>query len=199
MKKVLIIYAHPIENKSRVNKQLINAVSDMDHVTINNLYENYPDFFINVKYEQGLLLKHDIIIWHHPLYWYSAPAILKEWFDLVLEHGFAYGREGNALKGKWAMNCITTGGREATYQPDGMNRYTVGQFLLPYNQSANLCKMQYLSPYVIHGVHLLNESSVAEEIQAYVNMVKNLRDDVFDLNELKSNDYLNKIIKRINN
>lgn len=27
----------------------------------------------------------------HPFYWYSTPALLKEWQDLVLEHGWAYG------------------------------------------------------------------------------------------------------------
>jgi glutathione-regulated potassium-efflux system ancillary protein KefG len=36
----------------------------------------------------------------HLLYWYSTPAILKEWQDLVLEHVFAYGHEGTKLHGK---------------------------------------------------------------------------------------------------
>ena len=62
----------------------------VEGVTVNNLYEKYPDFFIDVPEEQRLLLENDIIIWHHPFYWYSAPAILKEWMDLVLQHGFAY-------------------------------------------------------------------------------------------------------------
>jgi hypothetical protein len=28
------------------------------------------------------LLQHEIIIFHHPFFWYSTPAILKEWQDL---------------------------------------------------------------------------------------------------------------------
>jgi glutathione-regulated potassium-efflux system ancillary protein KefG len=175
MKKVLIIFAHPMEQKSRVNKKLIEAVGNMDNVTVNNLYERYPDFFIDVKYEQGLLLKHDVIIWHHPLYWYSAPALLKEWFDLVLEHGFAYGKDANALKGKVVMNCITTGGRKSTYASGGLNRYPITDYLLPFNQSAHLCKMNYQKPFVVHGVHLLSDEEIENYKTEYQQLVSRLR------------------------
>ncbi|MCU4156762.1 NAD(P)H-dependent oxidoreductase [Carboxylicivirga sp. A043] len=177
MKKILIIFAHPMEQKSRVNKELIEAVADMEHVTVNNLYERYPDFFIDVKYEQGLLLKHDVIIWHHPFYWYSSPALLKEWFDLVLEHGFAYGKDAFALKGKQVMNCITTGGRESTYAPGGLNRYPITDYLLPFKQSAYLCKMNYLPPFVVHGVHLLTEDEIENYKKEYQQLMMSLRNN----------------------
>ena len=64
----------------------------MEGVRLHDLYEAYPDFLIDVEAEQALLLEHDVIVFQHPVYWYSSPAILKEWQDLVLEHGFAYGR-----------------------------------------------------------------------------------------------------------
>ena len=41
-----------------------------------------------------------MIVFQHPVYWYSSPAILKEYQDLVLEYGFAYGHDGHALDGK---------------------------------------------------------------------------------------------------
>ncbi|MBR8535361.1 NAD(P)H-dependent oxidoreductase [Carboxylicivirga sediminis] len=195
MKKILIIYAHPIEHKSRINRQLINAVEGIEHVTVNNLYEKYPDFFIDVKYEQELLLEHDIIIWHHPFYWYSAPALLKEWFDLVLEHGFAYGREGKALKGKWTMNCITTGGQQETYQSDGLNRHDIKQFLLPYEQSAYLCRMKYLSPFVVFGSHLLNESEIDKKVLTYTKLIIGLRDDEFTISTLQSRKIVNELLQ----
>ena len=58
----------PAYHKSRINKALINAIQNIDGVTVNNLYEKYPDFFIDVPAEQRLLLENDIIIWHHPFY-----------------------------------------------------------------------------------------------------------------------------------
>ena len=90
-------------------------VSNERGVTINSLYDRYPDFYIDVIAEQQLLLEHDIIIWQHPFFWYSGPALLKEWFDLVLQHGFAYGEKGLKLQGKKAMSVITTGGRQDVY------------------------------------------------------------------------------------
>ncbi|MCU7375699.1 NAD(P)H-dependent oxidoreductase [Paucibacter sp. O1-1] len=73
-------------------------------MTINDLYANYPDFLIDVAREQQLCESHDVIIFQHPFYWYSTPAIVKEWLDLVLEHGWAYGKTGTALKDKMVLS-----------------------------------------------------------------------------------------------
>ena len=79
--KILVLFAHPALQKSRVNSVMLDAIHGLEGVTIHNLYEEYPDFHIDIKKEQQLLLDHDIIILHHPFYWYSAPAIVKEWID----------------------------------------------------------------------------------------------------------------------
>jgi len=105
--RVLILFAHPALEKSRVNRRLIAAVQDLENVTINDLYEQYPDFYIRVKREQELLLSHDVIVFQHPFYWYSCPALVKQWEDLVLQYGFAYGKEGTKLEGKWVLTAIT--------------------------------------------------------------------------------------------
>ena len=111
MKRILILFAHPALQKSRVNKYLIENITDIESVTFRDLYQLYPEMDIDVKLEQELLIANDVIIFHHPFFWYSVPAILKEWQDLVLEHGWAYGHVGNALKSKWFFNALTTGGR----------------------------------------------------------------------------------------
>ena len=87
-------------------------------MTVHDLYEAYPDLDIDVAREKALLLAHDVIVWQHPFFWYSTPAILKEWQDLVLEFGWAYGPGGTALRGKLFVSAITTGGREAAYDAD---------------------------------------------------------------------------------
>jgi glutathione-regulated potassium-efflux system ancillary protein KefG len=96
---ILILFAHPALQKSRVNRHLVLSVKDIHGVTFHDLYEAYPDFHIDVKKEQQLLVDNDIIIFQHPLFWFNMPALLKEWEDLVLEHGWAYGKDGNALRG----------------------------------------------------------------------------------------------------
>ena len=195
MKKILILFAHPAFQKSLINKTLIKAIKDLEGVTINNLYEKYPDFFIDVPVEQKLLTEHDIIIWHHPFYWYSAPALIKEWMDLVLQHGFAYGTHGRALEGKWAMSCISTGGRKEVYSADGKNRYTINQFLAPFIQSASLCRMTNLPPFVVHGSHTLNGDQIKKYADDYKSIIKLLRDNKIETERLNSIEYMNEIIE----
>jgi glutathione-regulated potassium-efflux system ancillary protein KefG len=175
---VLILFAHPALEKSRVNRQLIRAVSGLESVTVHDLYETYPNFRINVSYEQDLLRSHDIIVFHHPFYWYSSPALLKEWQDLVLEHGFAYGNNGIALHGKKLLSAITTGGSKEAYCRQGYNYYTIGELLAPFQQTANLCGMNYLPPFVVHGTHQFREPhQIAAHAQDYRTIITALRDN----------------------
>lgn len=193
-RKILILFAHPAMHKSRVNKKMTEAVQDLKGVTFRNLYEEYPDFQIDIKKEQQYLLDHDLIVWHHPFYWYSAPAILKEWIDLVLEHGFAYGREGKALAGKEVISVITTGGRREAYQSGGFNQFTINQFLAPFNRTVTLCNMTYLPPFVIHGSHLFEEEAIEQAAVDYKNMLTALRDSLFSTEDISNHEYLNDLL-----
>lgn len=176
MAKILILFAHPALEKSRVHAQLLTAIRGMQGITLHDLYEVYPDMNIDVRHEQSLLLQHDIILFQHPLYWYSAPAIIKQWMDLVLEHGWAYGRTGTALRGKIAGNVISAGSQETAYHKEGWHRHTASEFMLPFRQTAALCNMQYIEPYVIYGTHKLNYSGISEAAIAYKQMLEQLRD-----------------------
>ena len=195
MRKILILFAHPAFHKSRINKELVTSVRHENGITLNDLYENYPDFYIDVEKEKRLLLEHDIIVWHHPFYWYSAPAILKEWFDLVLQHGFAYGTHGRALEGKTAFSVISTGGRKEVYSEEGRNHYTVNQFLIPFRQSANLCRMDYLPPFVVHGSHIISQEGIKAEAKKYLRLMQLMRDEKTDLQSLLQLEYLNDLME----
>jgi len=196
-KKVLILFAHPATHKSRINNRLKESVMDLEGVTFHDLYEAYPDFHIDVKKEQELLLEHDLIIWQHPFYWYSAPAILKEWIDLVLEHNFAYGRKGKTLEGKQALTVITTGGRREAYQEGGFNSYTIPQFLAPFKQTARLCNMEYLPPFVVHGTHLLADEELDRYARDYKNLLISLRDDIITMDDIFQFEYLNDMMSEM--
>jgi glutathione-regulated potassium-efflux system ancillary protein KefG len=150
-KRILILFAHPALQRSRAQKRLIAAVRGLPFVTVHDLYEAYPDLFLDVEKEKQMLLAHDVIIFQHPLYWYSCPAILKEWMDQVLEFGWAYGPGGDNLKGKWLLSALTTGGGESAYREQGRNRFSVRQFLLPFDQTGHLCGMPYLPPFLVQG------------------------------------------------
>jgi glutathione-regulated potassium-efflux system ancillary protein KefG len=173
---VLVLFAHPAIRKSRVNRRLVAAVRDLDGVTVNDLYEVYPDLDIDVAREQDLLSKHDVVVFQHPFYWYSTPAILKEWQDLVLEHGWAYGYEGHALDRKSLLSAITTGGGEEAYCANGSNRFSMRQLLAPIEQTARLCGMEYLPPFVVHGTFRLTDREIEDRAGDYRRLIAGLRD-----------------------
>jgi glutathione-regulated potassium-efflux system ancillary protein KefG len=181
-RRVLIQFAHPVLERSRVNRPLLEAVRGIDGVDVNDLYEAYPTLDIDVDREQQLLLAHDVIVFHHPFYWYSTPAILKQWQDMVLEHGWAYGEKGVQLRGKITIHVLTTGGPETAYHREGSNHFTVRELLAPWEQTANLCGMRFLAPFVTHGaLRPIEQVGVERYGAAYRRLLEALRDDQVDL------------------
>lgn len=164
---ILLLFAHPSPDRSRVNRALIERISGVPGLVINDLYEHYPDFHIDIKREQGLLEGADLIIFQHPFYWYSAPALLKEWQDRVLEYGFAYGPGGEALRGKRLLSVISTGHDAEAYREGGGDHYPMATYLRPYEQIARLCHMEYLPPRVIHGSRRLSDQQLDQQAEAY--------------------------------
>ena len=182
MRRVLVLFAHPVLERSRVNRRLVEAITGLDGVTIHDLYEEYPTLSIDVEHEQELLLAHDVIVFQHPFYWYSCPAIMKDWQDLVLEHGWAYGANGTKLRGKITLNAITTGGPATAYQKGGYNRFSIRELLAPWDQTAYLCGMRFLAPFAVHAaLRVRRDEDVAPSAEAYRKLVEALRDDRVDL------------------
>lgn len=196
-RNVLVLFAHPALQKSRVNRKLVDRIRSIDGITFHDLYETYHDFHINVAHEQALLSEHDIIVFQHPIFWFSVPALLKEWMDLVLQHGWAYGKTGKALKGKLLLSVISTGGRESLYQKDGYNRHTVAEFLAPISQTAVVCGMRYLPPFVVHGTNTITLDEIQLQSENYEKLLKALRDNTVDLEEAERHLRINENITGI--
>lgn len=189
--RILILFAHPAFQKSRVNRRMIRQVSGLQDVHIHDLYEAYPEFDIDVSNEQELMDGSDLIVFQYPFFWFSTPAIIKEWLDLVLEHGWAYGSKGKALQGKTVMLAITTGGRESAYGNQGLNRYSMREFLRPLEQTARLCGMHFLPPFIVHGTHQMTDDTIEQHAADYLHTIKALRDGLIDLTAVCKNARIN--------
>lgn len=189
--KILILFAHPAFEKSRVNKFISEGTDLIQGVTFHDLYEEYPEFDINIQREQELLIKHDCIIFQFPFFWYSTPAILKEWQDLVLEHDWAYGSKGNELKDKLFFNVISTGGAKKAYQKDSFHKHTMQELTAPLTQTARLCKMIPLPPFIIHGTHGLDEEDLKLYKAVFHKLLLNISVNKFDIEKASKLDYLN--------
>ena len=194
MANLLVLFVHPLLEKSKVQIELLKSSLHLPGVTVHDLYERYPEFDIDVKKEQKLLRDHDIIVWQHPFYWYSAPPLLKQWQDLVLEHGWAYGKHGTALTGKKVFQVITSGGSQEAYQHGGFNKYPLRDYLRPFERTAELCRMVYWPPFWVPGVHQMEAPQVKQYGVQYRNLLTALTKDIFSDEEIESLELMNDLI-----
>jgi len=170
--KTLVIAAHPNMEGSTINSTWVERLRQEEgEITVHELYAAYPDGKIDIEREQQLLLQHDRIVFQFPFYWYSSPSLLKEWQDVVLAYGWAYGSQGTNLHGKEFMLAISTGGPEAAYQAGGYNQYSMSELTKPFQAMSNLTGMRFLPSFTIQGVRMLNEDRVIESAEELVNHI----------------------------
>ena len=182
MARLLVYYAHPGHRSSRVNRPMAEAAARVEGISFVDLYHLYPRHDIDVPAEQARLLDHDVILFQCPLFWYSTPSLIKEWIDLVLEHGFAYGAGGDRLASKTMMFALSAAGPEEAYTPQGYQHYPLRTFLTPLEQTARLCHMRFAAPYVLHGALKAPEAGeVAPHVAGYERLLCAIRDDRYDL------------------
>ncbi len=164
---------------------MMRAVRALDGVTFHDLYQIYPEFHIDVKHEQRLLSEHDIVVFQYPYLWFNVPALIKEWQDLVLVHGWAYGHRGSALQGKKVFSVITTGGGEDAYRKNAFTRFTMRELLAPMEQMAFRCGMEFLPPFVVHGTFRMAEEEIRRHVGDYGRMMEALRDNRVDFHKAR--------------
>jgi glutathione-regulated potassium-efflux system ancillary protein KefF len=173
---ILILAAHPDLAHSHVTQALLQAVQGLPEVQVRDLYALYPDYAIDVPAEQAALARARLIVWLHPMHWYSMPALMKLWVDEVLSHGWAYGHAGHALHGKDLWLVSSTGGSVQSYSAQGYNHHPVQDFLLPYAQTAALCGMRFLPPLLLHGAQRADASQIQAHAQALLHGLRELPD-----------------------
>ncbi|MDK4716025.1 NAD(P)H-dependent oxidoreductase [Rhizobium sp. CNPSo 4039] len=188
--RTIVLFAHPAQRRSSINLAMASEARKLTNISFVDLYEEYPRFEIDVDREQARLSAHDLIVFQFPTFWYSTPAILKEYQDLVLEYGFAYGPAGKKLDGKFLLVATTTGGSEHDYSSDGGNRHPFRSFLLPLEQTASLCGMRFLPPFVLHSANHIESESARGHIFAYGRLLSAVSSGDLDPASLMSRDLL---------
>lgn len=147
MTKTLMILAHPKIEESIGNKIISELTNQNDNVEVRHLNALYPDFKIDVKAAQAALLRSDVIIFQYPLYWYSTPAILKEWIDQVFEYGFAFGQDYK-LADKKVIVSVTVGSDKKDYPQE-----VIDKILFPFKGLSAYCKMNYVGEILSNNIN----------------------------------------------
>lgn len=162
----LLILAHPNLDKSVANKTIIEELKKSNlQLEIRNLHDLYPDFKIDAKAEQQALLQHETIVFQYPFFWLSIPAILKQWFDMVFEYQFAYGSQGDKLKGKNFIPSFTIGSPESAYQTLGKHNFRVYEFCKSIEQTAHYAQMNYIEPIYFYGASSTGKYNTEDDIR----------------------------------
>lgn len=139
MTTVHLIYAHAKHNSynAALKDTLTTQLKKAGHtVIISDLYADAPQlqtFYGHelsaeqqnyIKAEQAKIKSARFTVVQFPMYWFSFPAILKNYFDLVYAHGFAYpGRfaESPLNDGRQVMLSITTQSTKEDFSDSGCN------------------------------------------------------------------------------
>ncbi len=159
---IVVVHAHPYPARSRACAALLAAVADVPALQVRSLYRLYPDFDIDPAAEQQALEGASLVVFLSPLYWYSVPALLKHWFDVVLVKGWAYGEDGGKLAGKACLWAVTTGGDGQAFSGAGRHGRPFEDFAPPMERTARYCGMRWLEPFVVHGAHLVGGDALRE-------------------------------------
>lgn len=191
MSRILVLFVHPGQRHSRVNVAMAKTANSISGVTFVDLYALYPTFSIDIDAEQRRLLAHDVIVVQFPLYWYSTPSLLKEWQDLVLEYGFAYGPDGDKLRGKKFLPVITAGGHQKAYDATIHPLHGLRTLLSPLERTVGVCGMTFIPPFVLFSsIDANSDGRAPSHILAYRKLLEALRDDRLDIEGTLGNELL---------
>jgi putative NADPH-quinone reductase len=169
---VVVNVFHPDLRRSRVNRIWAEFLLH-EGVKVRDMSRIAPSGSYDVALEQSICDEADLIVLQSPLYWYSAPAMMKQWIEDVLIYGWAYGDQ-YALQGKKWLSAISVGGREEEYTSAGSRGYSVSEFLRPLERTAAFVKMEWTEPYLLYGSGYVSEAEIAASCEPYLRRIRAL-------------------------
>jgi len=153
--KTLVIMAHSNPKDSKFNKVIQEALQEEETIIYKDIKSLYDNFNFDVKKEQQDIIDAQKIVFQFPLYWYTAPSILKQWVDDIFAYDFAFKYneakewEALALVGKKFQMVVTLGGSKEEYEEIGIN---INNCLSSYSSTALVLGMEEQKPYLLYGV-----------------------------------------------
>ncbi|WP_371231945.1 NAD(P)H-dependent oxidoreductase [Pseudomonas sp. QE6] len=135
----------------------------------------------DIQAELDKLLWADLVIFNFPIYWFSAPAILKGWFDRVLVSGICYGGkrfyDQGGLAGKKALVTVTLGGRDHMFG-EGAIHGPLEDMLRPILRGTlAYTGMTVLPPFVAWHVPYISNDARVDFLRQYQERLQHLDED----------------------
>lgn len=157
----LVLAFHPKFNEtSRIGKALAEAAKAAG-ATVVDEYAEYPQFNVSKEAEQARVDAADRVVLLFPFYWYSSPALLKQWEDTVLTPDWAYGN-AHKLIGKEFQVAVSTGSPADSYTPEGKHHVTMDELLSPFATMVHHVGATWVKPFIVADVNNLSDEQLAE-------------------------------------
>jgi glutathione-regulated potassium-efflux system ancillary protein KefF len=148
--RALVVFADSSLHRSRISRRVLDAVATLPGVQVQDLYQLYPDLYIDVRQERELLEAAPLVVFIFQLGWYAMPALLKEWFDTVFKPEWAR-RQPGGLHGKHALAAVACADLPDDYREGGKHGRPFAAYLAPLEQTVDACGMHWLTPHVFYG------------------------------------------------
>lgn len=175
--KTLVLVSHPEYDNSMAEaflKQCQSDIKNVDWVVLDNIQNN---FNFDKEQEQKRLMQYDRILLQFPMYWYSAPALMKKYEDDVFTKNFIAFEQEGCLKDK-EMGIITTlGDPIKDYQVGGREGFSISELFKPYQAVAQRAQMKFLKPFVISQFAYMTD---AQKQKLLIDYRSYLTNDNFD-------------------
>ncbi len=174
MQKVLIINGHQRfpYNEGKLNRTLTNEIAeclkDKFDLKMSILQDGW-----NVKEEIQKFQWADIIIFQTPIYWFSVPALLKQYLEEVYQYGIfykgadIYGSGGQLKNKKYMLSTTWNAPKEVFNNPNGFfKKLSIDDILIAFHKTQQFVGMQALPSFSCHNVvH-------QPDIQEYLNSLR---------------------------
>lgn len=136
----------------------------------------------DIQAELDKLLWADLLVLNFPIFWFSAPAMLKGWIDRVLVSGVCYGGkrfyDQGGLVGKKALVTVTLGGREHMFG-EGAIHGPLEDMLRPILRGTlAYVGFEVLPPFVAWHVPYISDEARKGFLHDYQQRLTHLSDDL---------------------
>ena len=159
--KVLVIASHSYQEQSVSNLAIAEQMAAAGF-EVRNLEQLYPDGTIDAEAERRAVEQADVLVFLHPIFWYSLTPMLKKWQDEVQAYGWAYGTGGDKMKGKKFVHVYTAGSPREAYpeQVDELLSTTL-------RASAAFTGMEFAGAFGAFGLLAMTNPNAREQAVAF--------------------------------
>lgn len=149
--ETIVVVAHPRLEDSGTQRFLKEAVSDLNYVVWHELRVNSAGHFDKIA-EKNNLRDKDRIIFQFPLYWYSAPALLKQWIDEIFDM-----TDAAWLQKKELGIVVSLGQPLREYRLGGREGIALSELLSPFKAFAKYLGMTLMPLFIVEQFSYQNE------------------------------------------